>query len=815
MKLFSKVGIACGLSVFCLMGPQALSALEIEEITVTAQKREQSITDVGIAINVISGEALDELGVSNTIDIAALIPGFTFADSGNGAPIYNLRGVGFDDQSYNASATVGVYIDEAGLPFPIMSLGTLLDIERVEVLKGPQGTLYGRNTTAGAVNYITAKPTDEFEAGLSATYGRYDTVVTDGYVSGPLTDRLRARLAAKTTQSGEGWQENNFNDDKLGKRDASSARLTLEADITDNFDSLVQLSWWEEKSDTRAPQLIRGEHNGAFNAPIISLLAPLQATAALNNDEPEIAGWTKGQDFDFDLEYYSATVRFNFHINDRLKFTSLTNYAKMDDNGSTHNQDGIAGLPFAEVPEQYLTTFDLLGLNGGVPIPIIDPAKNPYVSNINFTNIGSLKTVSQELRLSYEGDSMTLLGGLYYARDEARSADTGTTYLVSSGALGTLFGPPLNFGALENTIAQKTDVYGVFAHTEWALRENLNLTVALRYGKDKIDFDACGRDASSGSVLNLLVALGRTWLAGVQPGECLTTLVTTDTAGNATLRAGEFQGSLNEDSVSWRFGLDWSVNENTLLFATYSRGFKSGSFPNLSASFDSQYAPVTQEQLDSFELGIKTALADGLAQVNASVFYYDYKNKQLFGSVVDEQFGTLDKLFNIPEADVLGFEADIQWEPLDGLYLQFGASYIETEVSEFTNVNKLGVDINFDGSSFTYAPEIQLNAIANYTWSISTALDMYVGLDASYSDDSTADFEPSQGSIDPAFVLDDYTLLNARIGVTSNDRRWRAYLWSRNLTDEHYTNNVLNRADALLTYTGMPRTYGITIEYNH
>ncbi len=191
MKFYRELAILVPAALL-LFSPAASSQEEsvktrsslIEEVVVTAQKREQSSQDVGIAVSAFSGDTLNQLGVQDTTDISSMVPGFTFADSGYSIPTYTIRGIGFADISQAGSSTVGVYIDEIILPYPAMTKGANLDLERVEVLKGPQGTLYGRNTTGGAVNYISNKPAEDFEAGFSASYGKYNRSELEAYVSG-------------------------------------------------------------------------------------------------------------------------------------------------------------------------------------------------------------------------------------------------------------------------------------------------------------------------------------------------------------------------------------------------------------------------------------------------------------------------------------------------------------------------------------------------------------------------------------------------------------------------------------------------------
>jgi len=218
--------ISSAVSAVLLAGASAASA-QLEEVIVTAQKREQGANDIGMAISTLSGDAMQELRVLDSTDLAIAIPGLTYADTGLSVPVYTLRGVGFNEESVQAAATVGVYNDQIGVPFPIMTRGLLMDNERVEVLKGPQGTLFGRNSTGGAINFIANKPTDEFEASVTAGYSRFETADLEAFVSGPITDSIRGRIAARTIQSGEGWQKSVSRDDDHGEYDKYSLRGLL------------------------------------------------------------------------------------------------------------------------------------------------------------------------------------------------------------------------------------------------------------------------------------------------------------------------------------------------------------------------------------------------------------------------------------------------------------------------------------------------------------------------------------------------------------------------------------------------------------
>ena len=291
--------------------------------------------------------------LQDTTDLALAIPGLTFADSGISTPVYTLRGVGFSEDAVQATATVGVYNDQVGVPFPIMSKGLLMDQERVEVLKGPQGTLFGRNSTGGAINYIANKPTDDFEASGTVGYGRFETLDATGIVSGPLTDSIGARLAVRTVQSNEGWQKSVTRDAELGEKDKISARGLVDINFTDTLDLLLAGSWWQDKSDTQAPQFLGPAYQGLFgnqNAVVEGLLdgGDNARISLQDEDESRDADWTGGTfrlgkpEADMNSHTFSATL--NWDINDAVKLTTLSSYSKFESD-SVYNNDGYGGMP--------------------------------------------------------------------------------------------------------------------------------------------------------------------------------------------------------------------------------------------------------------------------------------------------------------------------------------------------------------------------------------------------------------------------------------------------------------------------------------
>ncbi len=245
----------------------------IEEVVVTAQKREESINDVGMSIQATSGEKLQDLGINDTSGLDKAVTGFNANLSFYGTPIFTIRGVGFDDTSLGAGPTVSVYLDEMPIPYSAMTPGASLDLERVEVLKGPQGTLFGENSTGGAINYIAKKPSQTFDAGIQASYGRFDTNDIKGAIGGPITDTLSYRIAARSVRS-SGWQTSythgdalppdpywtadnrNYRfDNKFGRKKFYNGRLSFLWEPNDQLSALLTLSGFKDESDSQMPQI--------------------------------------------------------------------------------------------------------------------------------------------------------------------------------------------------------------------------------------------------------------------------------------------------------------------------------------------------------------------------------------------------------------------------------------------------------------------------------------------------------------------------------------------------------------------------------
>jgi outer membrane receptor protein involved in Fe transport len=285
------------------------------EIVVTAQKREESVNRVGMSITALTGETLANLGIADAEQLVKVVPGLNYTRGAYGQPVFTIRGVGFNETSLAAAPTVSAYVDEIPLPYSLMTEGVGLDLERVEVLKGPQGTLFGQNSTGGAINFIAAKPTGHLEAGVDLTYGRFNTITTSGFISGPLSGSVRARLAVRQELS-DGWQRSASRpNDTLGETDRTQARLLLEWTPTDRLSLLLNVNGWRNQSDAQAGQFV-----GILNPKVPASVAAQPLTIG----SPRIADWDANTQFAFNNNFWQLALRGDYELSDNLTLTSIS-----------------------------------------------------------------------------------------------------------------------------------------------------------------------------------------------------------------------------------------------------------------------------------------------------------------------------------------------------------------------------------------------------------------------------------------------------------------------------------------------------------
>lgn len=749
----------------------------IADIVVTAQRRSESINRVPISVSVVTGEQMRQLGVRTVADLARVVPGFQASNTGV-QNVYTLRGVGFYDNTMSSRGSVALYIDEVGLPFSVLSPLATFDNERVEVLKGPQGTLFGQSSTGGAVNYIAAKPTSEFSAGINGSYGSYSRGNVEGFVSGPLGSNLKARIAVKQ-EFGQGWQRSYTRNDRLGQVNNTSGRLLVDWTPSERLRFELNLTAYTNDSDPQAPQYLQT----ILLSPTPASIAAVTAAGLNPYISPprgnKYADWTPTANFFQRNEIYLASLRSEFDISDAIKLTALTSYSHFTQN-AYRPADGTAPV------------------------------------NDLFKNKGRNRVFQQELRLSGSLDSgFQWVAGAFYGHDRAVQEDQTFTPITATAAYAYDGLLPSRKGGNTNSVfvldPSVTTTKALFGDVTLPVSETITLRGGGRYTWFKGHSHACviGADMDDFTRfgINAIVNFRRSQrgLAPIAPaarGEC--TSYTNELVYEREDPTAS-QYSLNEHNLSWRASVDWRFTPGSMLYATVSRGYKSGSFPIVPAAVASQFEPAKQERLQNYELGIKSSLANRTIQINAAIFHYDYSNKQFLGRVLDPFLGSLTRLINIPKAKETGVEAQVTWAPSPQFRMTVAGTYLDSKIKSFQTFNALAQPINIGGEKFPFTPKYQGNIDAQFTQPLGDGdISAYAGASADYHSKTNASF----GKL--AFLaIKDYATLDLRVGLSNSAAQWNVGLYARNVTNSYYWTNAIRAIDTVVRFTGMPRTYGI------
>lgn len=746
-------------------------AESLGDIIVTANKRSENINKVGMTITAISQEQLAERRISSLADIAAAVPGLSYAQSSYNTPILTLRGVGFNQQALGSYPAVSVYVDEAPLPFPVMAGHSDYDVERIEVLKGPQGTLFGSNATGGALNFIAAKPTQSFEGGGDISYGRFNAIGFNAFLSGPLSDTLRARVAT-TGLSRDGWQ---VSTSRPYDRNAASryvaGRFLLDWDASDSIRLALNVNGWRDKSEPQTSQFV------ALNAQV-GQGTPDELAYPFTPEKPRASDWRPGITAPKgDRKFIQSVLRADIDVSDDLTLTSLTSYTHL---------------------RQVQTTMDDgtdLGITGLAP----DRSK--------------LRSFNQEIRLANAAaDALRwVIGGNY----ENSKTDSNQTLYFGGNTVFPAFGV---FQSGDRN-SQRINNYALFGNIEYDIAQGLTIKGGVRYTNSKNDAAFCAFDVGDGGINNLFTAISGVPLTFGQCGSLDATVKPTITP---------LKIPLHEDNVSWRVGLDYKPGPDGLLYANISRGYKAGSFPALAATSTLQYRPVTQESVTAYEAGFKQSLLNRRMHVNGAVFYYDYKDKQVFGVLKDPIFGPQAALVNVPKSHVFGLEGDVSIKPVPGLTLTGAATYLKTRITEYTGYTPLTVIKDFKGSKLPFAPTLTYSLSADYRFEMANGGSAFAGVTVQGNSGQDAVIGGSGITITPVpnfvrvlpglthpYVTRAYATLDLRAGYTAPGGGWKVQLWGKNITNKYYWTNVITAGDvAAARLVGMPATYGVTLGFS-
>lgn len=746
----------------------------LEEIYVTAQKRTQSLKEVPISLNAISGEKIEQAGITSIERMADYIPSFNMTQTGIGTNI-SIRGITSGvNQGFEQSAAQ--FIDGVHFGRAQLARAPFLDIERVEVLRGPQSILFGKNSTAGAISITTAKPTDEFEGKLSALYEpKHDEQDIRLIVSGPLLDTLNGRIAI-LDRSMDGFYENTTLNHDESADEERVIRATLNWQPTDKWDITLKLEDGKFNSDGRNIEVVRPvETNiaGRPTVPYANMLGTLTAGAFVLDTHQDFKRQSNG-DYSYN-DTKNATLTVETAVAEHT-LTAITGY-----NSYTYEE---------------LCDCDFTGASG-----------------FNILSDEDYSQISQEIRIaSREDQAVSYLAGVFFQssslkfHDAIRVPSDSVIPLALSGS----FGPGANLlrgAATERNFDQDTDLSAIFAQATWNLNDVTRAILGARYTHESKDASRHQYHVTAAGVALPQGGIGDTynqlWSAFL-------------------IDPHKINGSRSESSFTPQVTLQHDLNATDMLYVSYTTGYKSGGFdvranaaPNDIGGIYNGPAPIPdiagswefeEEKVKNYELGGKFLLAGGSAELNIALFRSEFSDMQT------SQFdGSLSfNVTNAGKAVVQGLEVDGRWALTDDLLLRGGAAYIDFEYTNFPNsqcyfgqpdnIAPIGDGLcDATGKRREFTPEYQGNIGVDYTYALGRGLRLSNTLDIIYSDSYT-----TTPSLDPRLVQDAYFKINARIALTGQSDMWELALIGKNLTDETIVSyaNGLPVASVLTQGTG-------------
>ena len=752
----------------------------IEMIVVTATKREQSSQDIGGSLAVIGSETLDAYNAANGKDIVSLTSGVLVNDSFGSAASFVIRGIGQNDFQSNSSPSAAVYVDDVFQAYNISGSPQLFDLERVEILKGPQGTLYGRNASSGAVNFITRRPTEEFDGYAQVGYGNFNRIEAEAAVGGPVSETLLYRVSGRFLTH-DGVLDNDSFDPETFPAGAG------EAWAPEDWSGRAQLLWKATPATTILLSGHYAEQNGTPNQPIAIATGQDPDSAAVcpgrdgapgadrsgcragfspdsfgggfGGGFPEILDeeFTVGVNFirPLDNEFYGVTLDID-HEFDFATLTSISSYQgwdffqEFDEDAALYQGLNIV---YDRDFYQYSQELRLNGVNG--PVDWLVGA------------FGSVDEFSED-QLVYCGERTGLLGSCQYIGAPGRVSPTSPSDRLQANSLNSVYD-------------QKTTTVAVFTHNEIELTFSLSLVAGYRFTYEEREFEGTG---------TVIFNDGSTEI--------------TDQNG-----LGPAAGSreIENQKSSGQIGINWKADDTTLVYLSFSESFKSGGFDGAVASNAVQFlTPYDTETVRSYELGIKADPLDNL-RINAAVYFTEYDSPQAriradtalpgSGAVIP-----ITLLSNLDEAEIYGFELEAVWVPVEGLTLSGTLSLLDSEIKQ----EGINAPV-FDGNDLSFAPNVSATLAASYEASLGGGLIGIARANMKYVGDHF--LRPENFAIDE----ESYTTVDAALAIASENGKWEVSVWSKNLGNKQYRVNAVGGFGNDVFYLGLPRTYGGQVTY--
>ena len=771
-----------GIALAVAASMQASAQVMLEEVIVTATKRAVGLQDVPISVSVMGGKKIDEQGIASLEDLAVFMPNVHIAEGGAGDQVF-IRGVG-SGINYGFEQSVGTFIDGVYFGRGQASRSAFLDVERVEVLKGPQSTLFGKNTVAGAINITTRRSTQEFEGRIEATsepeFDGWSSTLT---LSGPLTDTLGGRLVVKKEES-DGYMDNTFTGKDERSIDNTVGRIVLDWTPTDNLD--INLKYESGESEARGRQdLVSIATDFAVSR---YQAADPDFSAGFGYDKSaENIGGVRSDTNVHDSEWDIATLTAQWDIGEFTikSITGYVNYQFSNYLDSDYGPLAFLGRGRDEEHEQYTQEF---------------------------------------LLTSPAGERIEYLAGLYYQNEELKH-DRYTDAVLSAAGIGTGSLDASGLGSFE----QDSETWSAFTQITFNVSDTFRTIVGVRYSDDNKEFS---KDAF---ITDLFTSTPNTYLGGVY--DQVLNFSTDHTMGSdgATVCKGvayvctdypDFDNEREETHWTGDITLQWDATDDIMTYAKVGNGYKAGGFDEANGRGLLDAQEYDDEEVVSYEIGGKIEFWNGRARLNAAAFHSEYENLQV--SAFDGNAGFV--VGNAGESEVDGFELDATAALTDSLTLMASIAYLKAEYSDFENASCNEPQVqefeaqggvrrdcrqDLSGESLQFSPDWSAHIALDYSTQLGSSMQLSMGVDVMYSDE----YEVAN-DLDPAVAQDSFSKINARIGISSLNDTWSIAVLGKNLTDEATTtwgNDVplasQGFGETYFQHIDAPRSYEIQLSY--
>lgn len=732
----------------------------LEEIVVTARKREESLQTAPVSINAFTGEALDRAGVGTFLEVASRVPGFAMNEDNVTEPNVFMRGIGTDIESAGSNPAIGFFMDDVYLSRAMGTNLAFFDFERVEVVKGPQGTLYGKNVVGGAINYITKKPTEETDVALEGTVGNYTTIETRGHVSGALTDKVFAKVSV-ATKSHDGYAYNTYTKNDIEDLNSTGILGQLRFLPSDDLEVLVTADFTRRRGNGRWVDMqVPSDHNVPFK----------------NEDPRRGPNNIDGQQ---DADVGGAYLRFNYDTGVGT-LTSISAFRQGD--FRFINNDAGSYIDFRQF------TYDA---NGRANIGALTPEQVDATNDDYYVNDKSekVKTISQEFRFASNFDGpFNFLTGVFYMHEKIDRSEIANYLFILYD----------NNGGETAITDAKNDTYAAFVEGTYKVTDAVGITAGIRYTKDKKHFSVFRDHVND--------FLGASF---------------EDDAGNPV---DSFSTSTKKSWSSWTPSLtvNWNVTDEAFVYATVSKGFKSGGWNGENANLPSEATQsYNPEYAWNYELGAKTQWFDNRLRFNVTGFWTEYKDLQTQQYVLFDPNLPADNIIsNAGKARVRGVELELVAVPVEGLTIAGNYAYMNGEITgdlistdlqfSFDCFCSIPVDTNLKGNKLRRTPKHAFTVSGFYEFPISDSVNGFVRGDYSWNSGYQFDNENN-----PRTEIKSFGILNAGLGIATADGKWEFSIWGKNLTDKLYETGKTDDIGTVLVSYAPPRTYGATVKWKY